>query len=195
MADIVPGAHAKTAHHSLVGGRGAPLLTGDAPLPLANAELITLVELMFFAYRDFTAEPDAILGEFGLGRAHHRVLHFVRRHPGLRVTDLLAILKITKQSLGRVLSALITDGWVDSREMLEDRRARLLFLTAKGEVLALRLANVQTQRVAAALASRPNAAPRDDDPVRGFLFAMIAPEDHKSVETLFAQAAPEPLTR
>ena len=76
---------------------------GRSPAAAADPQLVTFVELLFFAYRDFTREADAALAEFGLGRAHHRVLHFVNRHPGLRVADLLEILKITKQSLARVL--------------------------------------------------------------------------------------------
>src|ERR1700752_2606192 len=77
-----------------------------------DARLLTGVELLFFAYRDFTREADAVLAEFGLGRAHHRVLHFVNRHPGMRVADLLEILKITKQSLARVLKQLVDEGWI-----------------------------------------------------------------------------------
>src|SRR3982074_3558086 len=78
----------------------------------SGPRLITVVELLFFAYRDFTREADAVLAEFGLGRAHHRVLHFVNRHPALRVADLLEILKITKQSLARVLKQLVDQGWI-----------------------------------------------------------------------------------
>ena len=85
---------------------------GRAPAPGPDPQLITFVELLFFAYRDFTREADAVLAEFGLGRAHHRVLHFVNRHPGLRVADLLDILKITKQSLARVLKQLVDEGWI-----------------------------------------------------------------------------------
>src|SRR5262245_38620669 len=86
--------------------------TGKAGTPPAEQPLITFVELLFFAYRDFTREADATLAEFRLGRAHHRVLHFVNRHPGLRVADLLDILKITKQSLARVLKELVDEGWI-----------------------------------------------------------------------------------
>ena len=99
-----------------------------APIP----QLITFVELLFFAYRDFTREADAVLAEFGLGRAHHRVLHFVNRHPGLRVADLLEILKITKQSLARVLKQLVDEGWIVQKAGERDRRQRLLYATEKG---------------------------------------------------------------
>jgi DNA-binding MarR family transcriptional regulator len=168
--------------------------------PAAEQSLITLVELMFFAYRDFTGEPDGILAEFGLGRAHHRVLHFVRRHPGLRVTELLAILKITKQSLGRVLTPLIQDGWVESRRDVTDQRARQLLLTAKGRQLADRLAAQQIARMADALQPLagsgavglgPDAATSEAQ-VRRFLFAMISVEDRDEVtKLLHARPAPQ----
>ena len=69
-----------------------------------------VIELLFFAYRDFVSDPDDVLAKFGFGRAHHRVLHFVNRHPGMKVADLLDVLKITKQSLGRVLKQLVDEG-------------------------------------------------------------------------------------
>jgi DNA-binding MarR family transcriptional regulator len=147
----------------------------------ADPALLTLVELMFFAYRDFTGEPDAVLETYGLGRAHHRVLHFVNRHPGLRVADLLAILKITKQSLARVLKPLVDEGFVES-EPGADRRERRLALTAKGRDLAGRLAAGQVARVEAALARDPEN--RQEDAVRRFLFAMISPEERAAVAGL-----------
>ena len=119
--------------------------------PNADPQLITFVELLFFAYRDFTREADAILAEFGLGRAHHRVLHFVNRHPGLRVADLLDILKITKQSLARVLKELVDEGWIVQMAGETDRRQRLLYATDKGAALSSRLDAMQTRRVAQAL--------------------------------------------
>jgi DNA-binding MarR family transcriptional regulator len=97
-----------------------------------QADLVACVELLFFAYRDFTCGPDAVLEEYGFGRAHHRVLHFVHRNPGLRVADLLDILKITKQSLARVLKQLIDKGFIMQRAGNDDRRERRLFVTAKG---------------------------------------------------------------
>lgn len=149
--------------------------------------LITLVELLFFAYRDFTAESDAILESDGLGRAHHRVLHFVRRQPGLRVTDLLTILKITKQSLARVLNELIEGGWIDSRIDGEDRRARRLALTAKGEELARRLARHQVGQIKQALGDEGAAGALECE-VRRFLFALIADDEREHVRALIGGA-------
>ncbi len=85
-----------------------------------------LIELLFFAYRDFVGDPDDVLGKFGFGRAHHRVLHFVNRNPGMKVAALLDILRITKQSLGRVLKQLIDQGYIEQKEGEHDRRQRLL---------------------------------------------------------------------
>ena len=92
-----------------------------------------IIELLFFAYRDFVTEADDVLAKFGFGRAHHRVLHFVNRNPGMKVAELLDILKITKQSLGRVLKQLVDQGYVVQKEGASDRRQRLLYVTAKGE--------------------------------------------------------------
>ena len=126
------------------------LKSGGNLLFLREEELRQAIELLFFAYRDFTAEPDLLLEEQGLGRAHHRVIYFVGRHPGITVSDLLAILGITKQSLARVLSQLIDDGHVLQTPGIRDRRQRLLELTPKGVALERQLTEKQRQRVAQA---------------------------------------------
>ena len=108
------------------------------------------IELLFFAYRDFTAEPDAILAEYGFGRAHHRVVHFVGRHPQMTVGELLGILRITKQSLNRVLGQLVRQGFIAQRRGPDDRRQRLLELTDSGRELERLLSAPQRARVAAA---------------------------------------------
>src|SRR5215210_6267990 len=97
---------------------------------LSEQDTVALIELLFFAYRDFVSDPDEILSQFGFGRAHHRVVHFVGRDPGMTVQQLLDILRITKQSLGRVLKELIDKGYVFQKEGETDRRQRLLFLTS-----------------------------------------------------------------
>src|ERR1700722_241804 len=96
-----------------------------------------LIELLFFAYRDFVGDPDEVLAKLAFGRAHHRVLHFVNRNPGMKVADLLDVLKITKQSLGRVLKQLIDDGYIVQREGENDRRQRLLYVKHAGETVAV----------------------------------------------------------
>lgn len=143
--------------------------------------LIACVELLFFAYRDFTGKADEVLAQYGFGRAHHRVLHFVYRHPGLRVAELLEILRITKQSLARVLRDLIDEGFVQQREGAEDRRERRLYVTPKGGRLAEKLMSLQVEHVETAL----QKAGLDAGPTaRRFLFAMISEEDRAKVERL-----------
>jgi DNA-binding MarR family transcriptional regulator len=112
-----------------------------------DAELRQAIELMFFAYREFTADPDAILKAHQFGRAHHRALHFIARHPGMSVAELLGILKITKQSLARVLGELVREGFVMQEKGTTDRRRRHLHLTPKGMELWRRLFGTQCQRV------------------------------------------------
>ena len=147
----------------------------------SHAELVACMELLFFAYRDFTGGADAVLEEYGFGRAHHRVLHFVHRNPGLRVADLLDILKITKQSLARVLKQLIDKGFIMQRAGNDDRRERRLFVTAKGGRLSEKLTAQQIQHIEGALAkSGPGAA----EFARRFLFAMITESDRPRVEAL-----------
>jgi len=127
--------------------------TGTAPAGSASEPVWDIIELLFFAYRDFVGDPDEVLSKLGFGRAHHRVLHFVNRNPGMKVADLLDILNITKQSLGRVLKQLVDQGHVVQKEGALDRRQRLLYVTAKGEALALKLAALQTARINRAFAA------------------------------------------
>lgn len=117
---------------------------------LREEELRRGIELMFFAYRDFTGEADSILAEQNMGRAHHRAIYFIGRNPGITVSDLLAILQITKQSLSRVLSSLVETEYVEQQQGPDDRRQRLLYLTDKGAELESRLTAVQGKRFAAA---------------------------------------------
>lgn len=124
--------------------------TAANPLFLREEDLRQGIELLFFAYRDFTAEADALLARYDLGRAHHRVLYFVGRNPDIPVSDLLAILKITKQSLSRVLRPLLKDGFILQRQGQNDRRQRLLVLTDKGAELERVIGEGQRARFATA---------------------------------------------
>jgi DNA-binding MarR family transcriptional regulator len=137
-----------------------------------------IIELLFFAYRDFVGDADNELEAFGFGRAHHRVLHFVHRYPGLKVADLLDVLRITKQSLGRVLKQLLDEGYIVQRTGNNDRRQRLLFATTKGEALVAKLAGLQTDRITRAL---DDINPAGVDTVRQFLRAMIDHDDPDKV--------------
>lgn len=157
----------------------------SAPAPGAGEPVFDLIELLFFAYRDFVGDADEALAKFGFGRAHHRVLHFVTRHPGMKVADLLEILNITKQSLGRVLKQLVDQGYVLQKEGESDRRQRLLYATPKGEALAMKLAGLQTERIARALA---DIGPGAHEDARRFLIAMINAGGRDNVLQLIARA-------
>jgi DNA-binding MarR family transcriptional regulator len=163
---------------------------GVAAIPLKAAITdedgldLALIELLFFAYRDFTSDTDKILTEFGYGRAHHRVLHFVNRMPGLTVAELLDVLKITKQSLGRVLKQLIDGGHIVQERGPKDGRQRQLYPTPKGRALALALANPQSRRIRAALEC---SGPEERHVVEQFLKAMVNPELRGQIDKLPGQ--------
>lgn len=157
----------------------ADIKTGPNPLFLREEELRRAIELLFFAYRNFTAEPDQILAQYGFGRAHHRVIYFVGRHPSITVSELLKILRITKQSLSRVLGQLVGEGFIVQRPGLRDRRQRLLELTDKGKALERQLTENQRARIARAY--RESGA----DSVEGFrtvLFNLVDPADRARFE-------------
>ena len=133
---------------------------------------LDLIEALFFAYRDFVGDPDEILEKIGFGRAHHRVLYFVSRNPGMPVAELLDILKITKQSLARVLRDLVEAGHIEQMTGPTDRRQRLLYATEKGQQLAAELSAPQARRIERALAGLgPEAAAA----ARAFLLGMVNP--------------------
>ena len=137
-------APAATGGPEKAAGAGASLLF------LREEEIRLAQDLLFFAYRDFTNAADVVLEELGLGRAHHRALHYIGRNPGIAVGDLLGILRITKQSLARVLAALMERGFVAQAPGRDDRRQRLLSLTPQGQALERRLFERQKERIAAA---------------------------------------------
>lgn len=123
---------------------------GEALLFLTDEQLRKGIEAMFFAYKGFTSDPDRLLEQHGYGRAHHRALHFINRRPGTTVNNLLSILGVTKQSLNRVLRALIEDGLVESRVGTQDKRERHLHLTDQGKALEGELSEAQRARMRAA---------------------------------------------
>jgi DNA-binding MarR family transcriptional regulator len=154
--------------------------------PDADGAIVELIELLFFAYRDFVSDPDKILKGYGFGRAHHRVIHFVGRHPGICVAELLDILRITKQSLGRVLRQLIDTGHVRQEAGETDRRQRLLFLTRRGQELHERLMAPQAERIRAAIAA---AGLESGSASRDVLFRLVDAGDRSHVKALLERAA------
>jgi DNA-binding MarR family transcriptional regulator len=160
---------------------GEPVAVTAPAATTASPEMLKIVELLFFAYRDFTGDADELLWDLGYGRAHHRVIHFVARHPGLRVADLLEILRITKQSLARVLKQLIDDGYVLQKSGTIDRRERHLYLTQKGRNLAAKLTALQCARIAGSLES---IGPKGRKAIEKFLVAMISDTDQTAIAAL-----------
>lgn len=156
--------------------RPTPDQRPDIQAFLSDEEMRQALELLFFAYRDFTGEPDAILASDGFGRAHHRVIYFVKRNPSITVNSLLGILQITKQSLSRVLGQLVREGYINQETDMGDRRRRTLTLTAKGEALEDKLTGCQGARIRRAY--RAAGA----DAVRGFktVLAQIINEDDRT---------------
>lgn len=159
---------------------------GVSLLYLREDELRRGIELLFFGYRDFISESDAELDSLGLGRAHHRALHFVGRRPGLPVNELLAILKITKQSLGRVIKDLTARGLIEQKQGRRDRRQRLLHLTEAGDALHAKLMTGQRTRIAKAFRE---AGP---DAVAGFrkvLAGLISEAERARVLAMIGQGS------
>lgn len=142
---------------------------------------LQMVELFFFAYRDFIADADALLADYKFGRAHHRVLHFVNHHPGLSVAELLEILRITKQSLGPVLRQLVEAGLLAQREGSRDRRQRLLYPTQKGRNLSIKLTGMQSKRIRGALSPLGS---RDRKAIEAFLMGMVETDERELVKGL-----------
>lgn len=140
---------------------------------LTDDQLRQGIELMYFAYRGFTADPDRILEEREYGRAHHRAIHFINRRPGLTVNELIDLLGVTKQSLNRVLRQLVDDGLVESRVGVEDRRHRNLHLTEAGQALEHELSAAQRRRMRVAFS---NAGPEAVAGFRAVLREMIDPD-------------------
>lgn len=162
------------------GGAGGPTNL----LFLRDEELRQGIELLFYGYRDFTSDPDEILKRFGYGRAHHRVVHFIGRNPGLTVAELLGILRITKQSLSRVLKQLVEDGYVEQTPGTEDRRQRLLTLTQSGLALERELAEPQLARMARAYRE---AGPEAVAGFRQVLAGLINEDDRDAVLSSIAK--------
>ena len=163
---------------------------GSSAAPRAGELRWDIIELLFFAYRDFVGDADHELEAFGFGRAHHRVMHFVHRYPGLKVADLLDVLRITKQSLGRVLKQLLDEGYIVQKTGNNDRRQRLLYATPKGEALVAKLAGLQTDRITRAFGQVDSAG---IEAISQFLRAMIDRDDpDKVLEAIFGTGSKKP---
>lgn len=160
----------------------------DNPLFLGEEDARHDMELLFYAYRDFTAEADVVLARHGLGRAHHRALYFIGRNAGITVSELLAILRITKQSLARVLNDLVRHGFVVQRTGMSDRRRRHLDLTEKGAELERHLMERQRARIVSAYREAGAGAIED---YRKVLTGMINEHDRERLAPSVPPVRPE----
>ncbi|MDF0542100.1 MarR family transcriptional regulator [Sphingobium sp. H39-3-25] len=152
-----------------------------SPLFLREDEIRRGVELLYFGYSNLTRTIDEGLAELGLGRAHHRALYFISRQPDLTVSELLKLLAITKQSLGRVLTELVERGYIDTRPGPRDRRQKLLRLTPSGTALEADLFRILREKMASAYAQAGQGS------VTGFwrvLEGLIPLEDRSMVAAL-----------
>ena len=123
-----------------------------------RTELRQGIETFYFAYREFTSQPDRILATLGLNRAHHRILYFIGRNPGIGVGKLLGILNISKQALHAPLRQLIDLNLVARCRDRNDRRVKCLELTQQGTALESRLTEVQMQLLEKAFTNSPRKA-------------------------------------
>ena len=160
----------------------------DTAISTKDISQLHNITLFFFAYRDFIADADRKLNEIGFGRAHHRVLFFVCRKPGMMVAELLLILGITKQSLARVLRQMVAKGYIVQKPGIADRRQRLLFPTTTGRQLVLELSHIQSTRIANAI---KQCNMEDSEMISRFFNAMIDPQERKLMESLVPADAAE----
>ena len=151
-----------------------------SPFFLNNKEIRKIIELIFFSYRDFTAGPDKILEKLNFGRAHHRVIYFVGKKNNITIKELLAVLKITKQSLSRVLNQLVKEGFIVVSTGL-DKRTKILSLTNSGISLENELSTIQIQKIKKVI---NNFNQEDIDGFKKILYEMIEIDNKKTFQHL-----------
>ena len=151
-----------------------------SPFFLNNKEIRKIIELLFFSYRDFTAGPDQILEKLNFGRAHHRVIYFVGKKDKITIKELLGVLKITKQSLSRVLNQLVKEGFIVVSTGL-DKRTKNLSLTSSGLSLENELSTIQIQKIRKVI---NNFNQEDIDGFKKILYEMIEIDNKKTFQHL-----------
>ncbi len=150
------------------------------PIFLNEKEIRKIIELMFFAYRDFTSGPDKILEKIKFGRAHHRVIYFVGKKNNLTIKELLSILQITKQSLSRVLNQLVEEKYINLT-MGVDKRTKKLSLSKKGYELEKKLSDIQIKKIYTILKLF------DETDINGFkkvMYSMIESKNQKKFDEI-----------
>ena len=151
-----------------------------SPFFLNNKEIRKIIELVFFSYRDFTAGPDQVLEKLSFGRAHHRVIYFVGKKDKITIKELLEVLKITKQSLSRVLNQLVKEGFIVVSTGL-DKRTKNLSLTSSGLSLENELSTIQIQKIKKVI---NNFNQKEIDGFKKILYEMIEIDNKKTFQHL-----------
>ena len=151
-----------------------------SPFFLNDKEIRKIIELIFFSYRDFTAGPDQILEQLNFGRAHHRVIYFVGKKDKITIKELLGVLKITKQSLSRVLNQLVKEGYILVSTGL-DKRTKNLSLTSSGISLENELSTIQIRKIKKVI---NNFNQEDIDSFKKILYEMIEIDNKKTFQHL-----------
>ena len=151
-----------------------------SPFFLNDKEIRKIIELVFFSYRDFTAGPDQILEKLNFGRAHHRVIYFVGKKDKITIKELLGVLKITKQSLSRVLNQLVKEGFIVVSTGL-DKRTKNLSLTSSGLSLENELSTIQIKKIKRVI---NNFNQEDIDSFKKILYEMIELDNKKNFQHL-----------
>ena len=150
------------------------------PLFLSNKEIRKIIELIFFSYREFTSGPDEILEKLNFGRAHHRVIYFVGKQKQITIRDLLSILKITKQSLSRVLNQLVKEKYI-LVSTGDDKRTKNLSLTNKGYELETKLSMIQIDKIKKIIKNEKEV---DINGFKKILYKMIDEETQKKFDKI-----------
>ena len=151
-----------------------------SPFFLNEKEIRKIIELVFFSYRDFTAGPDQILEKLNFGRAHHRVIYFVGKKDKITIKELLGVLKITKQSLSRVLNQLVKEGFIEVSTGL-DKRTKNLSLTTNGLKLENKLSTIQIKKIKKVI---NNFNKEDIDGFKKILYEMIEVDNKTTFQHL-----------
>ena len=116
-------------------------------LYLKDDQIKDFIEQIFYVYRETYSDPKKILKKYSFGAAHHKAIHLIERHEGLTVSDLLNKLKITKQSLNRVLRDLLNNKAIFLKKGEVDSRHRKIFLDEKGKKLSEEIFLEQKKRI------------------------------------------------
>ena len=120
-------------------------------LYLKDEQLKDLIEKLFISYRETFSDAKKVLDKYSIGLAHHKVIHLLSMYQGISISELLKRLKVTKQSLNRVLKDLIKLEIVSFEKDVQDTRVKHVFLNEKGKKIFIEIFDLQKKRIYNAL--------------------------------------------